>query len=117
MKTKIEKIIKKHCLLSDPMTIFMKNNGVVSEHHGFIVHNHIGLNALRDVFENEAKVYAFREDDDLSCEPATIENNEVVVNFFGYFVTPDNLDSLFNKKNLMGCEAENVWSWNYDPWN
>ena len=110
MKADIQKTIKDCGFLADEMTIWACRDGVAKA-SGFIIYNHLGLDALRRVFFPDAKVYALREDDELNCEPATIENDEVMVNFFGYFVTEENLDWIFESKN-----HREVYSWDYDPW-
>lgn len=97
-------------LIADEIEIWAGSEG--TEHAvGFLVHNHIGIGNLRDIVGEPFKVYAFREDDDPSGIPATIENKEVTVNFFGYFVTEDDLDWMFKARDFV-----EMYSWSYDPW-
>lgn len=97
-------------LIADEMDIWAGSEG--TEHAtGFLVQNHIGIDNLRNIVGEPFKVYALREDDDLSGDPATIENKEVTVNFFGYFVTEDDLDWMFKERDFV-----EMYSWSYDPW-
>ena len=99
-------------LMADPMTIWVGNEGCCGKAEGFIIYNHIGLDNIREMLcEDVFKVYALRETDDLDGDPATIENKEVTVNFFGYFVTEDDLDWMFKARNFV-----EMYSWSYDPW-
>lgn len=97
-------------LIADELNIWVGNEGEVQA-AGYLVHNHIGIDTLRDIVGEPFKVYAFREDDDLSGDIATIENHEVRVNFYGYFVTEDDLDWLFKERDFV-----EMYSWDYDPW-
>lgn len=97
--------------LADPMTIWVGNEACCGKASGFIVYNHDGIDNIRQRVGDGLKVYALREDDDLNGDPATIENKEVVVNFFGYFVTETDLDWCFK-----GREWQPVYDWDYDPW-
>jgi hypothetical protein len=97
-------------LIADEMTIWAGSEGT-AEASGFIVYNHIGIDKLRNIVGKPFKVYAFRESDELDGDPATIENQEVYVNFFGYFVTETDLDWLFKER-----EYVEMYSWDYDPW-
>lgn len=97
-------------ILADEMNIWVGSEGMTAA-SGFIVYNHMGIENLRDLVGEPFKVYAFREDDDLDGDPATIENKEVVVNFFGYFVTEEDLDWLFKERDYV-----EMYTWDYDPW-
>ena len=110
MKQDIKNIITKLDLLSDEMTIWACRDGV-AQAMGFIIYNHCGIDTLREAFKGVANVYALRESDDLDGDPATIENEEVMVNFFGYFVTDSDLDWIFKNE-----AYREVWTWDYDPW-
>ena len=61
---------------------------------GFIFEDHIGLQAVKELAGEGLYVYAMRHGDDW-CEPASIENKEVVVNFYAYLVVDQPLDFLF----------------------
>ena len=110
MKQDIKNIITKLNLLSDEMTIWACRDGV-AQAMGFIIYNHCGIDTLREAFKGVAKVYALRESDDLEGDPATIENEEVMVNFFGYFVTDSDLGWIFKNETY-----REVYTWDYDPW-
>ena len=110
MKKDIEKVIADLGVMADEMTIWACRDGV-AQGMGYIIYDHCGLEKLRKAFEGVAKVYALRESDDLDGDPATIENQEVMVNFFGYFVTDSDLDWIFTERNF-----REVWTWDYDPW-
>lgn len=97
-------------IIADEMNVWLGSEGT-EQSAGYLVLDHIGIDKLRDIVGEPFKVYAFRGDDDLSDMPATIENKEVVVNFFGYFVTEDDLDWMFK-----GQDYVEVWTWDYDPW-
>lgn len=97
-------------IIADEMNVWLGSEGT-EQSAGYLVLDHIGIDKLRDIVGEPFKVYAFREDDDLSDMPATIENKEVAVNFFGYFVTEDDLDWMFK-----GQDYVEVWTWDYDPW-
>ena len=72
---------------------------------------HKGLGNVRKDFK-DVKVYALRESDELNGDTATIENMEVVVNFFGYFLTESDLDWAF-----ANIDYQPIYDWDYDPWN
>ena len=110
MKKDIKDIISSLGLISDEMTIWACRDGV-AQGMGFIIYNHCGIETLREAFKGVAKVYALRESDELDGDPASIENQEVMVNFFGYFVTDSDLDWIFASKS-----HRQVWTWDYDPW-
>ena len=76
---------------------------------GFIFENHIGIDNVKELAGNGLYVYGMRHGDDW-CEPSTIENREVVVNFFAYFVTDQSLDHFFTKKK----DWKRIYSWHYD---
>lgn len=97
--------------LADPMTIWVGTDAVCGKANGYIVYNHDGIDNIRKVVGEKYKVYALRENDDLDGNPATLEIGEVVVNFFGYFVTETDLDWAFANR-----EFQPVYDWDYDPW-
>lgn len=106
----MEKIANK-MFLNDPMTIWAGNEGT-EKANGVILYNHCGLDYLRNILAPDGyKVYALRENDDLDGDPATIENTDVMVNFFGYFVTKTDLDWMFKER-----EFVEICTWDYDPW-
>jgi hypothetical protein len=99
-------------LMADPMFIEVGHEGCVGQAQGFIIYNHIGLENIREMLCGDVfHAYALRESDELNCDPATIENQEVVVNFFGYFISEEDFDWAFANK-----PYQEVWYWNYDPW-
>ena len=76
---------------------------------GFIFEDHIGLQNVKDIAGKDLYVYAMRHGDDW-CEPADIENKEVIVNFYAYFVTDQPLDNLFSdERNWHG-----IFDWSMD---
>ena len=77
---------------------------------GFIFEDHIGIQNVKDIAGEGLYVYALRHGDDW-CEPASIENKEVVVNFYAYFVTDQPLDYLFKDGNDW---AECLYDWSVD---
>lgn len=109
MKKDIKNIISSLGLLSDEMTIWACRDGVVMA-KGYVIYNHCGIEKLNEDFKNIASVYALRETDDLDGDIATIENQEVMANFFGYFVTDSDLDWIFASK-----DYREVWAWDFDP--
>lgn len=100
-------------LLADPMSIWVGNEGCCGKAKGFIIYNHQpGLEALREMLcGDDFKLYALRENDELNGDPATIENKEVVVNFFGYFITETDFDWCFEER-----DWQELYTWDYDPW-
>lgn len=108
---KLSRRYKELGFLADPMTIWIGNEACCEKANGFIIYNHDGIENVRQRVGDKLKVYAFRECDDLNCEPATIENHEVVVNFFGYFITEADLDWCFKE-----IDYQPVYTWDYDPW-
>lgn len=112
MKKDIENAISNNNLMADQMTIWVGNEGNCGKAEGYIIYDHCGIDNVREILPSDKfKVYAFRETDDLDGDPATIENQEVMVNFFGYFVTETDLDWIFTEKYF-----REVWDWDYDPW-
>lgn len=77
---------------------------------GFLVEDHIGIDLVREAAGEGLYVYALRHGDDW-CEPSSIENKEVVVNFYGYFVTDQPLDYLFKGGKDW---AECLYDWSMD---
>ena len=61
---------------------------------GFIFEDHIGIQNVKNLAGEGLYVYAMRHGDDW-CEPASIENKEVIVNFYAYLVVDQPLDFLF----------------------
>ena len=76
---------------------------------GFIFENHIGIDNVKELAGKGLYVYGMRHGDDW-CEPSTLENREVVVNFFAYFVTDQSPDHFFTEKK----DWKRIYSWNYD---
>ena len=76
---------------------------------GFIFENHIGLQRVKDIAGEGLYVYGMRHGDDW-CEPADIENREVVVNFYAYFVTDQPLDDLFSDER----DWHEIYDWAMD---
>ena len=107
----IHNVIEKLGYIGDPMTIWAGRDGSVGEAKGYIIYNHHGIDNIRKAFK-DFKVYAIREDDYGNCDPASIEINEVVVNFFGYFITEEDLDWAFKE-----TDWHEIYDWDYDPWN
>ena len=79
---------------------------------GFLVEDHIGIDLVRERADlyGGLYVYALRHGDDW-CEPASIENKEVIVNFYAYFVTDQPLDYLFKDGKDW---AECIYDWSVD---
>ena len=103
--------IEANGFIADPMTVWVGDEGCCGKASGFLIANHIGLDQIRQLLCGDTfKVYAIRESDELNCEPATIENREVMVNFFGYFITETDLDWCFRC-----CDWQEVYNWDYDP--
>ena len=107
----IHNVIEKLGYGADPMTIWVGRDASVGEAKGYIIYDHKGLGNIRKDFK-DFKVYALRESDELNGDPATIENMEVVVNFFGYFITEEDLDWAFAK-----TDFQPIYDWDYDPWD
>ena len=83
---------------------------------GFIFENHIGIQNVKDFAGEGLYVYALRHGDDW-CEPASIENKEVVVNFYAYFVTDQPLDYLFKDgKDWAECLYDWSVDWGDEPY-
>lgn len=77
---------------------------------GFIFENHLGLANVRALVAGYGLyVYAMRHGDDW-CEPADVENREVVVNFYAYFITDRPLDDLFTEER----DWHEVFDWTMD---
>ena len=76
---------------------------------GFIFENHIGLENVKDLAGDGLYVYAMRHGDDW-CKPCDIESGEVVVNFYAYFVTDQNLDHYFTPKK----DWKKIYTWSMD---
>lgn len=110
-ETPLYKSLKAEQYLADPMTLWVGADAVCGKADGYIVYNHDGIDNVRLAVGDGYKVYALRETDDLDGNPATLENGEVVVNFFGYFVTETDLDWAFANR-----EFQPVYDWTYDPW-
>lgn len=76
---------------------------------GFIFEDHIGIENVRRIAGDGLYVYAMRHGDDW-CEPASIENKEVIVNFYAYLVVDRPLDFLFTEKDW----SEDLSDWSMD---
>ena len=76
---------------------------------GFIFENHIGIQKVKDIAGNGLYVYGMRHGDDW-CKPCDIENHEVVVNFYAYFVTDQCLDHFFTPKK----DWRKIYAWSMD---
>ena len=76
---------------------------------GFIFENHIGIEQVREIAGPKLFVYAMRHGDDW-CKPCDIENREVVVNFYAYFVTDQSLDHFFSPKK----DWRKIYTWSMD---
>lgn len=99
--------------LADEMTIWVGREAGVGKAEGYVIYDHRGIDKVRDDLCGDVfKIYAIREDDYGNCDPASIENHEVVVNFFGYFITEEDLDWAFKE-----TDWQEVYDWDYDPWN
>lgn len=77
---------------------------------GFIFENHIGIQNVKDIAGEGLYVYGMRHGDDW-CEPASIENKEVVVNFYAYLVVDQPLDFLFKDGHDW---TEDLYDWSMD---
>ena len=77
---------------------------------GFIFENHIGIQNVKNIAGDGLYVYAMRHGDDW-CEPASIEKEEVVVNFYAYLVVDQPLDFLFKDSNDW---TEDISDWSMD---
>ena len=96
--------------LMQPMTVWLGNDScVASGVKAFTIYNHIGLENVREMVGPEFKVYAVRENDDLDGNPATLENHEVMVNFFCYLVVEEDLDWAFANQDWIP-----FYDWSYD---
>lgn len=85
---------------------------------GFLVEDHIGIDLVRERADlyGGLYVYAMRHGDDWG-EPASIENKEVVVNFYAYFVTDQPLDYLFKDgKDWAECLYDWSVDWGDEPY-
>lgn len=111
MNKTLAKVFEMNGWIADEMTIWVGNDASCGKANGYIIYNHDGINTIRKALPN-FKVYTLRESDDLDGNPASIENKEVMVNFFGYFITQTDLDYAFTNK-----DWQEVWDWDYDPWN
>ena len=112
MSAKLKQLWDKNhdTLLMQPMTIWLGNEGCVAAGlKAFTIDNHIGLERAREIAGPDLKVYAVRENDELNGEPATLENNEVVVNFFCYLVVEEDLDWAFKEQKWVP-----FYDWTYD---
>ena len=110
MKTLV-KFFEEHGYLNDEMSIWIGNEGAAGNAEGYFIYDHCGIDKLREELP-DCKVYAFRHSDYDDANPATLEINEVVVNFFGYFVTDTDLDTAFAHK-----DWQEVYDWDYDTWS
>ena len=77
---------------------------------GFIFDVHVGLEMVKDIAGEGLYVYAMRHGDDC-CEPASIENKEVVVNFYAYLIVDQPLDFLFKDGKDY---SEDLYDWAMD---
>lgn len=76
---------------------------------GFTFDEHIGIEAVKEIAGKGLYVYAMRHGNDW-CEPASIENKEVIVNFYAYLVVDEPLDFLFTEKDW----SEDLADWSMD---
>jgi len=76
---------------------------------GFIFEDHIGIENVKKLAGEGLYVYAMRHGDDWG-EPASIENKEVIVNFYAYFVTDQPLDNLFSDNR----DWHGIFDWSMD---
>lgn len=76
---------------------------------GFIFEDHIGIENVKKLAGEGLYVYAMRHGDDWG-EPASIENKEVIVNFYAYLVVDQPLDFLFTEKDW----SEDLSDWSMD---
>ena len=76
---------------------------------GFIFEDHIGIETVRKIAGEGLYVYAMRHGDDWG-EPASIENKDVIVNFYAYLVVDQPLDFLFTEKDW----SEDLSDWSMD---
>lgn len=96
--------------LMQPMTVWLGNEScVASGIRAFTIDNHLGIDKVREMVGPEFKVYAVRESDELNCEPATLENHEVMVNFFCYLIVDEDLDWAFKSQDYIP-----FYDWTYD---
>ena len=100
--------------LLQPITIWLEEHpdnyrNEVTGIKGFIFENHIGIENVRQIAGEGLYVYAMRHGDDW-CEPASIENKEVVVNFYAYLIVDQPLDFLFTEKDY----SEDLSDWSMD---
>ena len=77
---------------------------------GFVFDEHVGLEMVKDIAGEGLYVYAMRHGDDC-CEPASIENKEVVVNFYAYLIVDQPLDFLFKDGKDY---SEDLYDWAMD---
>ena len=77
---------------------------------GFIFEDHIGIQNVKELAGEGLYVYAMRHGDDW-CEPASIENKEVIVNFYAYLVVDQPLGFLFKDGNDW---SEDLSDWSMD---
>jgi hypothetical protein len=60
--------------------------------YGYYIWDRISLAQVREDLPEGWYAYAIRESDRKWDTPATLENNRVCVNFWGYFITKTNID-------------------------
>lgn len=94
MNTRLKKFYKKNkdSLSIESFSIDLNQNKNVK---GLLISEHVDFEKVKNIAGNKLHVYAIRHTDDESMDPATIEKNQVNVNFYGYFVTEENLDGFF----------------------
>ena len=106
----IGEFIKKNNLSGEHFDLFFYSKPAdLEEISGILIDNHCGLGFIRGQLPEGFHAYAIRHSDDDFLEPATLEINEVVVNFLGYFICRENLDGIFN-----GKEYIEIVDYNYD---
>lgn len=76
---------------------------------GIVFEDHLGIQNVKDIAGEGLYVYTIRHGDDW-CTPVDIENKEVVVNFYGYFVTDQSLDYLFTDEK----DWHEIYDWSMD---
>ena len=99
-------------VVAEPFTAWLGNESCVAAGlKGIVVQDHFGITNLQDMVGRGFKVYTIRHSDIDWTKPATLENREVVVNHYGYFIIPagDNLDWAF-----AGQDSIPFYEWSVD---
>ena len=101
-------------VVAEAFTAWLGNDAcVASKLHGIILDDHIGIDKVREIVGPAFKVYSIRHSDLDWAEPATLENREVIVNHYAYFIIPagDDLDWAF-----AGQDSIPFHEWSVDEW-